>query len=266
MHEWFGLLRSFAVYWRPGRQRALRRLYRPFLRPGDLAFDVGAHLGDRAVAFAALGARVVALEPQPLIERWLRRMVGGHASITVRAEAVGRAVGVATLAISRRTPTVSSVVEVWRDTIARTNRAFARVRWDTEVEVPVVTLDRLIDTYGVPRFCKIDVEGAEADVLSGLTHVLPALSFEFMAGHLESASDCVRRLEQLGAYEFNAIAGEGRRFLFGAWRRAPEIAAWLEAGAGRIASGDIYARLVERRPPDGGQPDHAGREPEARDG
>lgn len=62
-----GLLRSLVTYWRPGRQRGLRRMYRPLVQPGDLVFDVGAHLGDRAAAFAALGARVVALEPQPQV-------------------------------------------------------------------------------------------------------------------------------------------------------------------------------------------------------
>ena len=40
-------------------------LYARFLRAGDLAFDIGAHVGDRISSFRRLGARVVALEPQP---------------------------------------------------------------------------------------------------------------------------------------------------------------------------------------------------------
>ena len=40
-------------------------LYARFLRAGDLAFDIGAHVGDRVSSFRRLGARVVALEPQP---------------------------------------------------------------------------------------------------------------------------------------------------------------------------------------------------------
>ena len=61
-----GLLRSLAVYHGiPMRQRRLRRLYATLAAPGDLTFDLGAHAGNRTRALAAVGCRVVALEPQP---------------------------------------------------------------------------------------------------------------------------------------------------------------------------------------------------------
>ncbi len=241
--EWFGLLRSLILYWRPGRQKELRRLYRPLVEPGDLVFDVGAHLGDRSVAFAALGARVVALEPQPHLVPWLQRLVGRNERIIVRAEAVGRVVGTGLLAISTRTPTVSTLAEAWRKKLSETNPGFRRVRWDDAAEVPVITLDALIENYGLPRFCKIDVEGYEADVLAGLTHPIPGLSVEFVSGGLEVAASCISRLDELGPYEFNAIAGEGRKFLFESWVRSEDIRSWLDEGAGGASSGDIYARL-----------------------
>ena len=74
-----GLARSLAGAWRPkGEARdapsegseadqrdaaAMDRLYRQFVRSGDLVFDVGAHVGDRVASFRRLGARVVAVEP-----------------------------------------------------------------------------------------------------------------------------------------------------------------------------------------------------------
>jgi FkbM family methyltransferase len=246
--EWIGLLRSFVVYWRPGRQRALRRLYAPFVHEGDLVFDVGAHLGDRTTAFAALGARVIALEPQPRVARWLERVVGGNERVVVRREAVGAATGTARLSISTRHPTVSTMSESWREAVTRHHPGFEGVEWDRSVEVPVVTLDGLIETYGRPSFCKIDVEGFEADVLAGLSQPITAVSIEFVSGQLEAAAACARRLRQLGPYLFNVVLGEGRQFLFTHWMDVDSLLEWLKSGAGGASSGDVYARLAHEGP------------------
>lgn len=244
MREWVGLVRSYVVYWRPGRQRALLRLYAPFVHDGDLVFDIGAHLGDRAVAFATLGAHVIALEPQPHIARWLRRLTRRHNRITVRTEAVGAAAGSARLAVSARHPTVSTLSTAWRESVARETAGFENVRWESSVEVPVVTLDQLIAFHGRPSFCKIDVEGFEAEVLAGLSQPIPALSVEFVAGQLAVAVTCVRRLTELGPYAFNVVLGEKRRFAFDEWMDRETMIAWLMAGADGASSGDVYARLV----------------------
>ena len=252
IRRWLGLARSLVVYWRPGRQRALRRLYAPFVEAGDLVFDVGAHLGDRTAAFAALGARVVAIEPQPELLPWLRRLVGGRDGVTIRAEAVGRAPGTALLALSDATPTVSSMAHGWRKRIPRDNPTFRGVRWDRTVEVLVTTLDALIQEHGMPRFCKIDVEGFEAEVLAGLSHPVPALSVEFVAGGLDVAEACVRRLGELHPYRYNAVLGEGRELFFPEWQSPHEIVEWLEDGAAGASSGDLYARRSSDG--DGGEP------------
>ena len=52
MAEWFGLLRSFLVYWRPGRQRGLRELYAPLIDEGDLLCEI-------AFVFDAVGDEFV---------------------------------------------------------------------------------------------------------------------------------------------------------------------------------------------------------------
>lgn len=242
MRELFGILRSLVVYWRPGRQSALRRLYRPFVAEGSLVFDVGAHLGDRTAAFSGLGARVVALEPQPRVARWLRRLVGRKSGVVVVEEAVGRTPGVATLAVSRLTPTVSTVSGTWRDRMAEHNPGFRDVRWEEEVEVRMTTLDALIRRHGRPDFCKIDIEGHEAEALAGLSVPVPALSVEFVRGGLDVPGACIDRLEALAAYRYNAVAGEGRTFLFEPWLDAAAARAWLTAGANDLPFGDLFAR------------------------
>lgn len=243
LRRWLGLLRSFVLYWRPGRQRRLRRFYADWAGPGDLVFDVGAHLGDRTAAFSALGARVVALEPQPHLAPWLRRLVGRRPGVTVVEAAVGAEEGRTRLWVSDATPTVSTLAAGWRERVTAGNPTFEDVRWETAVEVPVTTLEALVARHGMPRFCKIDVEGHEAEVLAGIRRPLPALSVEFVQGGLDVARACVRRLEALGRYEFNAVEGERRRYLFPRWLSGAEAAAWLADGADGLSSGDLYARL-----------------------
>jgi FkbM family methyltransferase len=245
MNALLGLLRSAVVYWRPGRQAALRRLYAPFVRPGDLVFDFGAHLGDRTMAFADLGARVVALEPQPRLRRWLLRRVGRRPEVTVLGDAAGPEPGRAMLAISTAHPTVSTLATDWRERVAEANPNFRRVRWDDAVEVTVTTLDALAEEHGEPAFVKIDVEGFEARVLAGLTRPVAGLSVEFVSGTLDIAVECVRRMEELGDYRWQAIRGEKRRWIFEDWRTPGDLIDWLASGADGAPSGDLYARRID---------------------
>lgn len=239
-----GLLRSLIVYWRPGRQAGLRRMYAPFVSAGDLVFDIGAHLGDRTAAFAALGARVVALEPQPNVADWLERRVGAQANVTLVRAAAGAESGHAQLAVSGAHPTLSTLALDWTRTIGERNPTFASVAWVEHIEVPVTTLDALIEQHGIPSFCKIDVEGFEAEVLAGLSVALDALSVEFVAGSLEVTHRCVERLEQLSSYRYMVHIGERRSAHFDGWLTADALRAWLDAGADGASSGDLYARLA----------------------
>jgi hypothetical protein len=104
-----GLARSVAIYHLiPRRQRRLRSLYSQWLEPGDLVFDIGAHVGNRTRAFSALGCRVVAVEPQPHVAALLRMLAGRIPDVTVVEAAVADRPGRVTLAVSDRTPTVST--------------------------------------------------------------------------------------------------------------------------------------------------------------
>lgn len=239
----FGLLRSLLIYYGvPLRGRHMARFYGQFIGPGDLCFDIGAHVGNRLRAWASLGARVVGVEPQPHCMALLRRLYGRHPRITLVEEALGAEPSVGHMFISRRNPTVSSLSQQWIEAVQRVD-SFAGVRWDGEVTVSVTTLDRLIDRFGRPRFCKIDVEGYELEVLRGLSQPLPALSVEYIPAAIDIAIDCLRRLQQLGNYEFNWALGETHRFQSCGWLSLQEMMARLnEMPAGR-GSGDLYARL-----------------------
>ena len=244
----YGLIRSLVVYHAiPLRQRRLRRLYAAFAGPGDLVFDVGAHAGNRTRALAALGCRVVALEPQPYFARLLRLLFGRHPRVSVLETAVGDHAGVATLSISDRTPTMTTLAAAWR-AAREQDPVFDGVRWNRHVDVEMVTLDALIGRFGLPAFVKIDVEGAEPAVLAGLTCPVPALSFEYLPGTLDYTRTCVDRLEALGTYRYNWSVGESYELAAADWLDGATLLAALHAGPARLRSGDVYARLETAGP------------------
>jgi FkbM family methyltransferase len=243
----WGIARSLAMYHgQPAKYRRMVRLYGGFLDGGDLAFDIGAHVGSRVRAWRRLGVRVVAVEPQPDCLRVLRLFFGRDPCVTIRPEAVGAEAGRARLALSSATPTVSSMSPDWIDSVTA-DRRFAGVRWDRSVEVEVVTLDDLIAAHGVPAFCKIDVEGFEVDVLAGLAQPLPALSFEYLPPAHDAALTALGMIERLGSYVYNYSPIETMRFASDRWLDATELVRLLDRVRPLGRSGDVYARLSSGR-------------------
>ncbi len=156
----------------------MERLYAGFVKQGDLVFDIGAHVGDRVRAFRRLGARVIAIEPQPALARTLRLLYGRDPDVVIEAAAVGRTAGSAALKINVANPTISTASQAFITAAAGSPRWIGE-QWTKEIIVPVTTLDALVARHGLPSFAKIDIEGFEAEALAGLSGAVQALSFEF---------------------------------------------------------------------------------------
>jgi FkbM family methyltransferase len=216
------------------------RLYSDFMRQGDLAFDIGGHVGDRIGSFRRLGCRVIAVEPQPRLIKILRWFYGRDPDVAIEPVAIAATPGNIDLFVNldnARLTTASS------DFVAAAAPGWRGERWLSRLITPAITLDQLIERHGEPIFAKIDVEDFEAEALAGLSRPLQAFSFEFTTILREVAIDCLTRCQALGAYEYNAALGESQRLAFTRWVDAETIERWIEALPDSANSGDIYARL-----------------------
>jgi FkbM family methyltransferase len=237
---------SLRTYYAPGRAAALDAFHARFLGPGELGFDIGAHVGDRTASFRRLGARAVAVEPQPRLARLLRLLFHRDPAVVRIATLIGPAEGEAVLRLNTANPTVATASP---DFVAAAEGAagWEGQVWDAALRLPVTTLDALIARHGLPHFLKLDVEGYEAAALEGLSAAPRALSFEFTTIQREVAAACLDRLVALGYRAFNACLGEGMRFAHAGPLSAGSMRDWIAALPHAANSGDVYASTEPAR-------------------
>ncbi len=77
--------------------------------------------------------------------------------------------------------------------------------WSTKTQVQTITVDRLIETYGVPHLIKIDVEGYEYEVLKGLSQKQNKICFEWHEEEYDILLNIVEHLQNIGYNEFGVI-------------------------------------------------------------
>lgn len=128
----------------------------------DLAYDVGMNNGDDTAYYLAKGFRVVAVEADPALvatarTRFAHEIAEGR--LTLLDVAVARAAGRLTFHVNNRQPVLNTLYPP----------AVSADSW-TQVEVEARTLSSIVAEAGLPAFMKVDVEGADGEVLEDLLY------------------------------------------------------------------------------------------------
>jgi FkbM family methyltransferase len=183
--------------------------FKSLLPPGILCFDIGANMGEKTEALLRAGMRVVAVEPQPLCVAEIKARCARFEDYVVRETAVGDKPGTATLYVSDIFHASSSLKSDWTP-------------HHESIEVPLTTLDSLIQDHGVPDYCKIDVEGYELEVFKGLSRPIPLVSLEChfnKEDDVAKAFECIEHLSTLsdGRIALNLTPAEYNEFQFDEW-------------------------------------------------
>lgn len=135
------------------------------LKPGDVVLDCGANVGDVTEPLAATGAQVHAFEPDPYAFEQLSNRVKGMDNVTLHNAAVAVEAGKLTLMRAANfddNPKAGSV----KSTLIAGGR---NIDESEGIEVDVIALPDLLadlaEQHGEVAFLKMDIEGAELDLL-----------------------------------------------------------------------------------------------------
>lgn len=187
-----------------------RSLFGSWFRPGGLIFDVGANKGTKTEIFLELGAKVISIEPDEYNQEILRQRFLQYRMSNKPVIIIGKAVGdknsIQKMWIEEPGSAKNTLSHKWADVLRNDDSRFGiKHEFGHEKEVEAVTLDYLIETNGLPFYIKIDVEGYEPHVLSGLHHMVPFLSFEINLPEFRiEGLECIKLLEKIsGDGKFN---------------------------------------------------------------
>jgi len=160
---------------------------------GDIVFDIGAHCGVTSYHFAKLVSRtgrVIAFEPDPVNFSLLLANIERHSLDNVLPLQIAVA-GIQGEAKFSSEGTIGSTLM----------RNSSRASVGNVVMVKTVTLEDAFREWGPPKFCKIDIEGSEIEVIASARDFLKSHQFpcEFAldTNHLVDGSLTDMRIEAL---------------------------------------------------------------------
>jgi len=214
--------------------------YSQFITKEDLCFDVGANYGNRTEIFLGLGAKVVCIEPQQSCLRKLRRLFQKHKDVIIVDKALGDHEGYGEINICEEEPTISTMSDKWK----YDGRFSNNYKWEKRQQVAITTLENLIALYGLPKFCKIDVEGFEKSVIRGLTTPIPFISFEFTREFFDDSKKCISHLSSIATAVFNCSIGESMELLFPEWVISERLYEKIDSLEDELLWGDIYVKSI----------------------
>jgi len=188
----------------------LLELVREFVTPGAVVWDIGANVGlfsFAAASRAGPAGLVVALEPDAWLVQLLRRSAvdqpSGSAPVQVVPAAVASELSIRTLCLANRSRAANYLAE-----FGTTQTGGSR----EEHSVIAVTLDWLLESLPAPSVVKIDVEGAELEVLAGAQRLFETIRPFVLCEVIPSTAPAVTEfLESHGYQIFDGEIPRSRR-------------------------------------------------------
>ena len=164
---------------------------------GKLLFDIGANRGDATWAGLNKGFnKVVALEPAPKTFNELVSNYKNDSRVVTLQLAASNSVGAEVEFYDCVEDGLSTLSKSWL-----TDGKYGGKEYET-ITAKTITIDKLVEEYGVPDLIKIDVEGAETLVFQGMTKYSGMIAFEWTDITLDQHAQQIKYLSTLGYTEY----------------------------------------------------------------
>ena len=163
----------------------------------ELVFDIGANNGDDAEFYLKKGFRVVAVEANPTLARHLMARYAKEID-------AGRVTVLNLAVVDDNRSEIDFFVHESNDKIGTTLKPLTGRPLFCPIRVKADRLPHLIERYGIPHYIKIDVEGADAAILSDLFDAGFRPSFISAEAHSIQVLTC---LTSAGYERFKIVEG-----------------------------------------------------------
>jgi FkbM family methyltransferase len=155
--------RAAAGTWEPETLEALEQA----VQPGDVVLDIGCWVGPTALFSAALGARVVAVEADPVAQEECARNIAANPALA------GRVTLLRAAATPDGAPVRLGAARKRGDSMSSALMAGVADTWECPGIAPAALLSRARPTAGQALVVKIDIEGGEYALAPSLAPLLP---------------------------------------------------------------------------------------------
>jgi FkbM family methyltransferase len=211
------------------QRRKLSSFYQNFVGNADLAFVFGDQSGNISDLLAQMGVKVICIQP---IAAFIPTLVTKLAK-TSNCIVINEDVGAFQTEFFYNGIYEKNILPYSSNLSASENQEY----------VKITTLDELIMRFGQPSLCHINGEGYEGEVLKGLNKPIPYIITTFYSFTQEKTAAILRRLLQLGDYEFNWKLAEATAPIAKKWMSAKELNQSMFKYGKDNFSGEILARL-----------------------
>lgn len=193
------------------------KIMKSLLKPGDVAIDVGAHIGVYTIPMAKIvGPRgiVVAVEPSPIRKYLIKNIkLNNVENVLVSEKAAYSTQRHLEFYFDLAHSGIGSTVVGWAEKFVKSQLVRLKVEDDT---LDNIVLSKIPSLDHV-KLLKVDVEGAEVEVLKGSADILKLTDYIIFEASKQTIESCLKMLSE---FDVKFIEGSGpETFNFIAIRR-----------------------------------------------